>query len=179
MKVDLLMNLYEDKNDVCKMGFSRYVKDLYKNSLKIIHTEHYDFLKLSFSEFFGDCSVQWAWYNVPQNVRDEYFPNNKKLPHHGIDINAPKTDFKAIKRIDNISYIEGNVHYCNWPLWFSREGNKKVFLTVKWDRPHEQTWMSYVFQEQMKNKIRSAVLLLSPINHERFDFYPGTERKES
>lgn len=173
------MNLYDDKNDLCKMGFSRYVKDLFNNSLKIIHTEHYDFLKLSFSEFFGDCSVQWAWYNVPQNIREEYFPNNSKLPRHGIDVNAPKTDFKIIKRIDNISYIEGNVHYCNWPLWFSREGNKKVFLTVKWDRPHEQTWMSYVFQEQMKNKIRSAVLLLSPINHERFDFYPGTERKES
>lgn len=144
-----------------------------------MHNEQYDFLKLSFSEFFGDCSVQWSWYNIPQSVREQYFPNNKFLPLKGTDPNAPKTQFSIIKRTENLSYIEGNVHYCNWPLWFNKSGNKKVFLTDKWAHPHEQTWMSYVFQLQMKYEIKSAVLLLSPINHHRFEFYPGSERKES
>lgn len=173
------MNLHDNSNELCKMGFSRSTKNLYKNSLKIIHHEQFDFLKLSFSEFYGDCSDQWAWYNIPQNIREIYFPNNKKLPDLGLSENTPKTIFNTIKKIDNISYIDGNVHYCNWPLWFNKNGNKKVFIDVKWDRPHEQTWMSHVFQEQMKGKIKSAVLLLSPINHHRFEFYPGDERKES
>lgn len=173
------MNLHDNNNGICKMGFTRYVKNLYKNSLKIIYNEKFDFLKLSFSEFYGDCSVQWAWYNIPQNTRELYFPNNNVLPTIGTSPYAPKTDFKTIKRIDQISYIEGNVHYCNWPLWFNKSGNKKVFLNVKWDMPYEQTWMSHVFQEQMRGNIKSAVLLLSPINHHRFEFYPGTERKES
>jgi hypothetical protein len=39
--------------------------------------------------------------------------------------------------------------------------------------------MSNVFQMQKDNKIKSAVLLLSPIKHDRFEFYPGTERREN
>ena len=173
------MNLCEKTTDLCNMGFPKYVDNLFNRSLKIIHEEQYDYLKLSFSEFFGDNSVQWAWYNIPQVVREEYFPNNKKLPLRGTDPNAPKTIFKTIKRSNDITYIEGNVHYDNWPLWFTKLGNKKVFIDVKWGRPYEQTWMSFVFQEQMKGNINSAVLLISPINHHRFEFYPGTERREN
>lgn len=173
------MNLHEKTTNLCGMGFPRYTDNLFKKTLKIIHEEQYDYLKLSFSEFFGDNSVQWAWYNVPQIVREQYFPNNKRLPSSGTDPNAPKTEFKTIKRSNDITYIEGNVHYDNWPLWFTKEGNKKVFINTKWGRPYEQTWMSYVFQEQMKGKINCAVLLMSPIHHHRFDFYPGKERREN
>ena len=61
----------------------------------------------------------------------------------------------------------------------SREGNRKIFLDVNWDHPFEQTWMSYVFQKQQENLIKSSVLLLSPINHDRFEFYPGEDRREN
>ena len=148
-------------------------------TLKIIHNEKYDFLKLSFSEFYGENSVQWAWYNIPQSVREQYFPNKKHLPHTGTDPDAPKTKYTCIKQQDDLTYIEGDTHYCNWPIWMSREGNRKIFLNVNWDHPFEQTWMSYVFQKQQENLIKSSVLLLSPINHDRFEFYPGEDRREN
>ena len=54
-----------------------------------------------------------------------------------------------------------------------------MFLQTKWDHPFEQTWMSYIFQETKKGKIRPAVLLASPINHHRFAHYAAELRKES
>lgn len=173
------MNLHHKTSNVCKSGFMRYKENLYNKSLKIIHDNSYDYLKLSFSEFYGDNSVQWAWYNVPQDVREKYFPEKNKLPIMGLDPNPPKTLYKEIKCLDDLPYIEGEVHYCNWPLWMGKEGNKKVFINTKWASPQEQTWMSFVFQLQKENKIKSGILLLSPIDHERFDFYPGNERREN
>ena len=54
-----------------------------------------------------------------------------------------------------------------------------MFLTTKWDIPFEQTWMSYMFQETIKKYINPALLLLTPTEHDRFDFYDGSLRKES
>lgn len=173
------MNLHHKTTNVCRSGFMRYKENLFNKSLKIIHENNYDYLKLSFSEFYGDNTVQWAWYNVPQDIRDKFFPNKNKLPINGLDPNAPKTLYKEIKCLEDLPYIEGEVHYCNWPLWMGKEGNKKVFINTKWDRPQEQTWMSFVFQLQKEGKIKSAILLLSPIDHERFDFYPAQDRREN
>jgi hypothetical protein len=39
--------------------------------------------------------------------------------------------------------------------------------------------MSFVYQLQKEGVIKSGILLLSPIDHERFDFYPATERREN
>ena len=153
--------------------------ELYYKSLSIIHQNHYDYLKLSFKEFYGDNGTQWAWYNVPQEVRDEYFPDNNKLPDIGLAENPPKIEPTQRKRFKGLSYLEGDYYYCNWPLWFSRAGNRKVFLDTVWDNPYEQTWMSNVFQKQMKDEIKSAVLELSPITHDRFEHYNGEERIES
>lgn len=173
------MNLHHKTSNVCKSGFMRYKENLFEKSLKIIHENNYDYLKLSFSEFYGDNSVQWAWYNVPQNIRDKFFPEKNKLPIMGLDPNPPKTSYKEIKCLDDLPYVEGEVHYCNWPLWMGKEGNKKVFINTKWQSPQEQTWMSFVYQLQKEGVIKSAILLLSPIDHERFDFYPSTERREN
>jgi hypothetical protein len=173
------MNLHHKTSNVCKSGFMRYKENLFEKSLKIIHENNYDFLKLSFSEFYGDNSVQWAWYNVPQDIRDKFFPEKNKLPVMGLDPNPPKTSYKEIKCLDDLPYVEGEVHYCNWPLWMGKEGNKKVFINTKWRSPQEQTWMSFVFQLQKEGVIKSGILLLSPIDHERFDYYPATERREN
>lgn len=173
------MNLHDKTEDVCDSGFKRYIDDLYFKSLEIIHRNRYDYLKLSYSEFYGTNKNQWAWYNVPQNVREEFFPEKTKLPEQGLDPNLPYTEIFQEKRYKDLKYIEGEFHYCNWPLWFSRRGNKKVFLDVKWAYPNEQTWMSHVFQLQKQGKIRAAALALSPIFHHRFDFYSAEERKES
>lgn len=166
------MTLHPESNETCASGFLRYKKDLFNKSLRIIYNNDYDYLKLSFSEFFGNNMRQWAWYNVPQNVKDKYFPDNDET-------NLPLTNFSNMKKFEDITYLEGEVHYCNWPLWFSRKGNKKMFLDVKWEKPFEQTWMSRAFQLQKNDEIKSAILLLSPIKHHRFDFYPGESRREN
>ena len=173
------MNLHHKTDNVCKSGFMRYKEKLYEKSLQIIYENDYDYLKLSFSEFYGDNSVQWAWYNVPQDVRNKFFPEKNKLPIFGLDPNAPKTLYKEIKCHLDLPYVEGEVHYCNWPLWMGKVGNKKVFLDTKWQSPQEQTWMSFVFQLQKEGNIKSGILLLSPIDHERFDYYPASERREN
>ena len=173
------MNLMPENNEICVSGFKRYTPDLYHKALHIINNEGYDFLKLSFTEFYGTNSIQWSWYNVPQNIREKYFPEKTKLPQIGTDPNAPKTKFNNIKTYQGLPYADGEIYYCNWPQIVSREGNKKMFLDTKWAHPYEQTWMSYIFQQTKDSKIKGSLLLLSPINHDRFFHYDGKQRKES
>lgn len=167
------------KNETCKNGFNRYFTNLYDVVMEIMHNENFDFLKLNYSEFFGDNGTQWSWYNVPQNVREELWPEKPKLPVTGLDPNAPKTLFKNILSYKGLPYANGEIYYSNWPQVVSRFGNERMFLTTKWTYPYEQTWMSYMYQLSKKGELTSALLLLSPTNHNRFDHYDGNLRKES
>jgi hypothetical protein len=167
------------KHESCRNGFKRFDEKLYTKSLEIISKENLDFLKLNFSEFYGDNSTQWAWYNVPQNVRELHWPNKNKLPEHGLDPNAPRTHFNNIKIHNGIAYATGEVYYCNWPQIVSKVGSKKMFLDTTWAHPFEQTWMSYIFQKTITKEITSGILLMTPTEHNRFDFYEGSQRKES
>lgn len=176
---DMHINEVKSKGELCRNGFSTYVPNLYEKVVNIIIKEKLDFLKFSFSEFFGDNSVQWSWYNVPQDVRTQIWPDHDKLPEVGLDPNAPKTKFDTINYMDGVPYIKGQIYYSNWPQIVSREGNKKMFIETKWAHPYEQTWMSHIFQLTLQEKIKSAVLLASPVNHHRFEHYPGELRKES
>jgi hypothetical protein len=172
------MHLNSEKT-VCRKGFNTYIDDLYEKSLSIIHSEHLDFLKLTYSEFFGDNSNQWAWYNIPQDVREKFFPNNHQLPEQfGDDHVMPKIIPTARKKYKDLVYLLGNYYFCNWPLWFSKKGNYTLFLDTVWRYPYEQTIMSQNFQLQMEGRMKCGVLELSPIHHERFDHYPAEERRE-
>jgi hypothetical protein len=173
------MFFYNGKDHVCRNGFNRYVKNLYVKTLDIIRKENFDFLKFNFSEFYGDNSTQWSWYNVPQVVREQYWPSYSKLPQMGTDPNAPKTEYKKIGCVDGLSYVAGDVYYCNWPQLVSRTGNKKMFLDTKWAHPFEQTWMSHMFQETKKGNINPGLLLATPTEHNRFEHYAAGLRKES
>ena len=173
------MFFYPKKGEVCRNGFNRYVDNFYNKTLTIIKNENFDFLKINFSEFFGDNSVNWSWYNVPQSVRETYFPTYSKLPQQGLDPNAPKTIFNNIKSLDGVPYATGEIYYCNWVQIVSKEGNRKMFLETKWAHAYEQTWMSYMFQETKKGKINGGLLLMTPTEHNRFDHYPAEIRKES
>jgi len=141
--------------------------------------DNLDYLKLSFTEVYWDNDIQTSWYNVPQNVRNKFFPGNTQLPRGGKSLNAPKTIFNNIKNIEGLSYIDGEVTYTNWPMIMSKEGNKKVFLEIKWEYPYEQTWMSHVFQKQREEYIKAGVLLASPIWHDRIKYYKPEERREN
>jgi len=173
------MFFYLGKDTTCKNGFNRRVENLYANSLKIINENGFDFLKLSFTEFYGDNKTQWSWYNVPQVKRDEYWPNYNKLPQMGLDPNAPKTLFKHIGCTNGIPFISGEVYYCNWPQIVSRVGNRKMFIDVKWANPYEQTWMSYMYQLTKEKDLNPGILLISPTEHNRFEYYEGSLRREN
>lgn len=175
---DMGMNDASYAGQKCKNGFSKYHENLYNDMLSIMDNEGYDFLKWSFTEFFGDNSIQWSWYNVPQKVREEVWPHKTKLPEHGLDKNPPLCKYNNIKSYNGLPYVDGEAYYCNWPQIVSKSGNRKMFLETKWAHPYEQTWMSYIYQKTLKGYIKPALLLLSPITHDRFDHYDGSIRRE-
>jgi len=166
-------------NETCRNGFNRYTPNLYQKCLDILKKENFDFLKISFSEFYGDNSTCWPWYNVPQDFRQRHWPNKPKLPVHGLDPDAPLSNFKNIKSHKGLPYVTGEVYYCNWTHFITKEGNRKMFQDTKWDRPFENTWMSYSYQETIKGKINPGLLLLTPIEHNRFHHYDGSLRREN
>lgn len=172
------MFFYLGNDEFCRNGFRRKIKGFYDLMLEIIWRENFDFLKWNFSEFFGDNTKQWAWHNIPSSVRSELFPDNPIK--FSDDVNkAPFTKYKNIKSFNGLPYATGEIFYCNWPQIVSREGNKKMFLETKWARPFEQTWMSYIYQETLKGNITPGILLATPTEHNRFEHYSGSERKES
>jgi hypothetical protein len=167
------------KNETCKNGFNRYVTNLYQKSLEIIQKEKFDFLKLNYTEFYGDNGTQFSWYNVPQDFRQKHWPNNPKLPQMGLDPNAPRTKFDFINSHKEIPYVGGEVYISNWPIVLNKEGNYKCYLETRFQSPFEQTTMSYCYQETIKGKIKPGLLLLTPTEHNRFDHYDGKLRKEN
>lgn len=168
-----------DESKHCRNGFRSYIPQLYDKIHNIMAREDLDYLKLSFTEVFMDNNLQVSWYNVPQTVRTELWPEYDKLPINGLDFNCPRTEFKNINTYQELSYITGNIYYANWPMIVSKKGNKKMFIDIKWAHPYEQTWMSQIFQDHLKGNYKSAVLLASPINHNRTSHYQPQERKEN
>jgi hypothetical protein len=163
----------------CRNGFRQFIPNLYDIIHKIMIKENFDYLKLSYTEVYMDNNIQVSWYNVPQGVRTEVWPNYDRLPINGLDDNAPRTQFKNINVLDGVSYISGEIYYANWPMIVSKEGNKKMFIDLKWAHPYEQTWMSHMFQETRKGNLNPAVLLASPVNHNRIIWYKPEERREN
>jgi len=160
-----------DNQGYCRNGFKFGVEDLYDKVIKIMETSDVDYLKLSYTEVYMDNNIQVSWYNVPQAVRMQKWPNYHKLPVTGLDPNCPRTQFNTIEVVDGISYATGEIYYANWPTVMGKRGNQKVFLDTQWANPYEQTQMSYVFQETIKGNIKPAILLASPINHNRIAHY--------
>lgn len=167
----------EKDQGTCKSGYATYAKDLYLNTLKIMYLEDFDYLKLSYSEFFGTNTKQWAWFNVGEKARGIYFPDHPMTETD--ETLCPETLVFKTDLLNNIGYKQGEFHYCNWPLWFNKAGNYKLFLEKPLKYPYEQTWMSLCYQLMRDDQIRAAVLELSPIHHNRFQHYPKEDRKEN
>lgn len=174
------MGLYgPEEGGVCRNGFSMYVNHLYKKSLYIMEKEQFDFLKLSYTEVYMDNNIQVSWYNVPQDIRTRDWPTYDKLPRVGLDPDSPRTKFNRIDVHEGLSYATGEIYYCNWPMVVSKQGNYKMFIETKWATPWEQTWMSYMYQETVKGNINPAVLLASPVHHNRICHYSPDIRREN
>ena len=147
--------------------------------MEIIKKENFDYLKLNFTEFFGNNATQWAWYNVPNSFRIKHWPEKPKLPVRGLDSDAPKTKITKLDSYGSIPFAHGEIYYCNWPQVVTKYGNRKMFLTTTWASPHEQTWMSHMFQLTKEGRLSPAILLASPIWHDRIVYYNADERVES
>ena len=173
------MFFYPKEGDVCRNGFNRYVSNLYTKALQIVKKENFDFLKLNYSEFFGDNGTQWSWYNVPQTIRQTFWPGKNRLPEMGLDPNAPRAVYDSVNSYQGVPYVTGEVYYCNWPQIVTRTGNKKMFLETTWAHPFEQTWMSHMYQLVKKGELYPGLLLLTPTEHDRFEHYERSLRKES
>jgi hypothetical protein len=154
----------------CSFGLRKPVPNLLQTLTRIMDLEEYDFLKFSFSEFYGHNGEQWSWHNVPSEQKIKYFGNIRK---------RPLTHFTCIKSNNGIPYAEGEIYYSNWPHIIDQEGNQKLFLDTKWANPFEQTWMSHIYTLTIEKKVKPAILLASPITHNRVHFYEAKERKEN
>lgn len=159
-----------DFEGYCSFGFTKNIKKLLYTVTQIMNKENYDFLKFSFSEFYGNNGEQWSWHNVPQEQKLEYF---------GQLSNRPLTLFNNIKSLNNTPYADGEIYYSNWPHIINKIGNRKCFLDTKWNHPFEQTWMSQIYSLTKQKQIKPAILLASPITHNRTHHYHASERKES
>ena len=58
------MLLQPPQAGLCRNGLRAHVPRLAEVARAIVRREDLDFVKLSFSEFFGDHHLNWAWYNV-------------------------------------------------------------------------------------------------------------------
>jgi len=164
---DMLLDMSETK---CSFGLNKKVDNLFDMLIRIMNVEKYDFLKLSFSEFYGHNGQQWSWHNVPSPRKEEYF---------GSVNSKPNTKFNNIHSLNGVVYADGEIYYSNWPHIINQEGNQKCFLDTKWDNPFEQTWMSHIYSLTKQGKVKPAILLHSPITHNRVHHYEAQERKEN
>lgn len=172
------MFFYLGPDEFCRNGFRRKIKSFYNIVMGIAEKEDFDFVKWNFSEFFGDNSKQWAWHNVPQDVREALFPERPNKTENDIG-KEPFLKYEHIKSHRGLPYATGEIYYCNWPQIVSRQGNKKMFLDTKWARPYEQTWMSHIYQETVKGNVKPGILLATPTEHNRFEHYSREERREN
>jgi len=176
---DMTCNPPTLEGEYCRNGLRKYIPNLYNIVHKAMLKNEFDFLKLSFTEVYFDNDKQCSWYNVPQEIRTRDWPDYDKLPTTGLDPNCPRTNFDKILTTDDVAYITGEIYYANWPMIVSKEGNKKMFIDTKWSYPFEQTWMSHMYQLTKEDKLKPAVLLASPIWHDRIMYYEPDERREN
>jgi hypothetical protein len=159
--------LWHAEPGLCRNGFPQQVAGLLDAAIAIVQNEPgLDFLKLSFTEFYGDHRKNWAFYNLPPEQQAALFP----LGHD--------TKIDALRNHAGVAYAVGEVHYSNWPLLITRRGNAHLFIDETPALHFEQTMMVRALELQRAGTLRGAVLLASPINHDRHVHYDGG-RKES
>ncbi len=172
---DMLLHAPTDKH--CRCGFRIFIDHLYDRSLAVMQEGGFDFLKLSYAEVYGTNDEQWAWINLAPNDRSVHFPG-RATEHRAYDYAAiPRTRVSARKRAFGLGYREGEFHYGNWPLWFSKSGNRKLFMEERLPVPLEEQWMVKAFGLQRQKILRAGVLHLSPVNHCRTVHYPPDQRR--
>jgi hypothetical protein len=167
--------------EICQTGFTTHQTNLFDKAIEILKDEKLDCLRLTFSEFFGTCEVSWAYINMPQEKKDLYYPAKPGFIEgktYAPNVrNKTKIEYMGVYR--GLPYAVGGFHISNWPILFSKEGNKKMYLEIKWAHQYEQTWMSHAGNLYEEGKLKIGCLLASPIKHRRDYHYEGSKRREN
>jgi hypothetical protein len=152
------------KEGKCRNGLNRYVDNLFNKSIRIISENKYDFLKINFTEVILSND-----YDYPESLKKtrSLFSGKKKLV---------KTKFNNLHFHEGLAYLDGHIYISNWPLLMSKEGNRKCYIERVCDRLFEHQLSSLIHKDIINGNISPAILLLSPIHHQRFFFYK--KRKE-
>ncbi len=167
---------------VCKNGLSTYYGDgLFAKMIEILNNEKLDCLRLTFTEFFGDCFTAWQFQNFNQERKDKYFPakegfiaSKEYMPN---TLNKPKINYLGVFK--GIPYVVGGFHISNWPILYNKNGSKLVYLETRWKFEYEQTTMALASDLWEEGRIKTGSLLASVIRHERFVHYSGEKRREN
>lgn len=152
------------KDGTCSNGLNRFTNNLFNKILNIIKQNNYDFLKLNFTEVILSNE-----YNYPESlIKSRIVISKRKLV---------KTKFNNIHFYNGLAYLDGEIYISNWPVIISKEGNRSIYINRKVDNILEHDLSISVQADIKSGLIKSAVLLLSPIHHNRvYEYY--TERKE-
>lgn len=169
------------KPETCKNGFQTFKDGLFQNALEIVKSENLDFLKLTFTEFFGDNFCDWGYINAPPDKKEVYFPPKSDYlstkSYSPKTLNKPKIKYLGVYH--DLPFAVGSFHIDNWPIICSKEGSRKVYLDIKWKFEYEQTFMSLARDLWEQGKIEIGCLLASPILHNRIYHYDGSKRREN
>ncbi len=158
-----------------KNGFIRYVPELFRKGIDIVDFQNLDYLKLSIIEFYGECTQDWAFKNVPDDKKKIYFPERE-------DGNAElrwKTKIDYIGFREDLAYGVGHFHVDNWPHIMTKKGNHQIYLADPYAHKFEQTIMSQCKTYLVEGKLIGGCLLAAPIEHNRTIHYNGKTRREN
>ena len=163
------MLLTSSRGQENKSGFHTYFgKDALIKIRDILDQEDLDYIKLSFDEVYGDNSLNWAWHHTSPSLKDEMFGGN-----------VPYSKVSHISSYRGIPFAVGEYFYCNWPILFSKNGNRKIFLDNEIKHKHEGAYMYRSLELFKLNQLKSGCILGSIIDHNRQFDYDRSKRKEN
>ena len=166
---DMLLVAADDRWQACENGLPRHVHEVASAALAMLQREFADYVKLSFTEVRGAHHTQRAWDYLTAEGREHYFP--------GVD-EAPPQAVAAIQCLGHVPYAVGEACYSNWPHVVSRRGSRRLFLDEQREPSDERSWAARSFALLRAGELRAAVLLASPVHHDRTQQYASAERIE-
>lgn len=175
--------LFHEDQGICVNGYQRKIDNLFFNIIEASEKESLEYVKLSYTEVHSHNGIQWAWYRFNQEEQEKIWPEKyKDLKQRNIEYpiykDLPLTNFTSRSSYNDLEYLLGEIYYSNWPQYITASGNEKIFFVTDVKESSENFWMKTGFEKSKSGELKSAVLLLSPINHSRFQEYNQSERKE-
>jgi hypothetical protein len=175
--------LFHADQGICVNGYQRKIDNLFFNIIEASEKESLEYVKLSYTEVHSHNGIQWAWYRFNEEEQEKIWPEKyKELKKRDIKYpsykDLPLTNFTDRSSYNDLGYLLGEIYYSNWPQYITASGNGKIFVDTDTKDFSEDFWMKTGFEKSKSGELKSAVLLLSPINHSRFQEYNQSERKE-